>query len=212
LLRKTEIRNQIRKAFAIRNDQILVMNVGRISRDKGTFDLIEAVSLAAAHDPRIVCLLIGSVPAFDDTVAVQKEIAATKLTGRVKLFPACDPGRVWDYLCAADIFAFTSHKEGMPNSLLEAMAIGLPAVAFAIPPVLEIKSDTGCLISVPPLDTAGFSDALLRLARSPAHRAQIGQLARRRVMDRFMVKKNMALALQRLSHLVEKRHSRYAIP
>jgi glycosyltransferase involved in cell wall biosynthesis len=38
------------------------------------------------------------------------------------------------------MFAFTSHHEGMPNSLLEAMAMGVPAIAFAIPPVVELEA------------------------------------------------------------------------
>ena len=112
---------------------------------------------------------MGSHPAFDETIAVQKyldKIPAVK--ERVRLLPACAQDKVWEYLCAADIFAFPStyKGEGMPNSLLEAMVMGLPAVAFAIPPVLEIEAGTRRThVLVPPLRLARLlAEAILRLA------------------------------------------------
>ena len=129
------------------------------------------------------------------------------LRDRVLLLPACKPDRVWHYLCAADIFAFPSHEEGMPNSLLEAMIMGIPAIAFAIPPVREIEAGTGALITVPTLNTELFSEAILRLAASPAQRIYIGERGRSRVMDRFMVQKNMAEVVERLAHLVRQRRT-----
>ena len=63
------------------------------------------------------------MPAFDETNSVQKKLDQTpNLKERVKLLPACSPDQTWEYLCAADIFAFPSQQrfEGMPNSLLEA--------------------------------------------------------------------------------------------
>jgi teichuronic acid biosynthesis glycosyltransferase TuaC len=206
-LPKTETRNRLRSSLGVRDDQILVLSVGSILKEKGVFELLEAVSSAAARDPRICCVLLGSVPAFDETGRVKKLLDRTPiLKDLTKILPACSPNKVWEYLCAADIFAFASHNEGMPNSLLEAMAIGLPSIAFAIPPIQEIEAGTGGLVMVPVLDTAGFSQAIVYLAASPHERARIAEKGRAQVMDRFMVRKNMAEAVRRLSQAINKRN------
>jgi glycosyltransferase involved in cell wall biosynthesis len=110
-------------------------------------------------------------------------------------------------LCAADIFAFPSHEgwEGMPNSLLEAMVMKVPAVAFAIQPILEIESGTGGIVIVPQLDSEQFSKEILRLAASSDERARIGEIGRAQVMERFTVRKNMAEAVERLKEVIQMR-------
>lgn len=205
VLPRSTIRNRVRKAWGLTDDQVLVLSIGRLYRQKGVFELLDAVSLAVAKDARITCVLVGSSPAFDETFGVQKKLDETLgLSDHVRLLPACHPGKVWDYLCAADIFAFTSHSEGMPNSLLEAMAMGVPAVAFAIPPVSEIEAGTGAPVLVPPFDVGRFSEAIRHLATLPDRRVRVGVQGGNRVLNHFMVQKNMAIALDRLSVLAQK--------
>jgi glycosyltransferase involved in cell wall biosynthesis len=206
LLPRDQIRKRVRAEWGITDEQVLVLSISRIFRDKGIFDLLEAVQLAAARDSRVTCVVVGASPAYDESASVQKQL--DKVPGirkTINLLPACHPDMVWEYLCAADIFAFTSHQEGMPNSLLEAMAMGVPAVAFAIPPVLELEAGTGAVWLVPPFDPSSFSDALLRLTASPPERTRIGHIGRRQVLDRFLAEKNMTLAIERLAHVVQKR-------
>ena len=201
-----KIRKEIRTELKIPSEAVLILNVGRISHDKGIFELIDAISLAARHDPRIVCVVVGSSPAFDESTNAHRKLQDSPgLRDRVRLLPACPPSKVWEYLCAADIFAFTSHEEGMPNSLLEAMAMALPSIAFAIPPVLEIDGGAGALLTVPAFDHERFVAALLMLADSPAERRALGERGRRRVAERFLVRENMREALTRLSALPELR-------
>ena len=200
---RTAVRRRVRLALGIRDDEILVLNVGSIEREKGVFDLLKAISLAIFHDSRIRCVLLGSRPDFDETNAVQKAVERSPtLQNRVTILPACVPDRVWEYICAADIFAFASHNEGMPNSLLEAMAMGLPALAFGIPPIVEIDGGTGCLIIIPPFSSVQLSEAILRLVTFRDDRARLGERGKREVMERFMVQKNMAEAARRIAQLV----------
>jgi glycosyltransferase involved in cell wall biosynthesis len=100
----------------------------------------------------------------------------------------------------------------MPNSLLEAMVMGIPAIAFAIPPVLEIGAATGCLVTVAPLDSKLFSEAILRLAGSPDERTSIGEKGRSRVLKDFMIRDKMAEAVCRLAQIVEKEGGPMARP
>jgi glycosyltransferase involved in cell wall biosynthesis len=202
LLPRNEIRNRLRNDWGISDNDLLIMNIGRIAREKGIFELIQAISMAVDQDPRIRCVVIGSDPVFDDSNCVKQWLAKTPvLAEKLKLLPACNPEQVWEYLCAADVFAFTSYREGMPNSLLEAMAMGLPAIAFAIPPVLEIEAGTGALLTVPFGDSRAFAEAILRLVDSPLARLRIGDRGRAVAMQRYMVTNNMAIAFQQLTRV-----------
>jgi len=204
-LSRATLRRQLRQELGVADNNILAVAIGRVTREKGIYELIEAVSLAARQEPRITCVVIGALPAYDETAAVEKHLDQIPyVREKVRILPACDPAKVWEYLCAADIFAFPSHNEGMPNSLLEAMAVGLPAIAFAIPPVLEIEAGSGGIVMVPPLDSQQFSKEILRLAASPFERTRIGESGRVQVMERFSVRKNMGEAVRWLETLINK--------
>jgi teichuronic acid biosynthesis glycosyltransferase TuaC len=201
-----EIRSRERSALKIKSDEILVLSVGRVVREKGMMELLEAMSVAVHGNPSIRCVIVGSKPAFDDTIAVEKALnERSDLRARVRLLPECDPEKVWEYLSAADIFAFPSHREGMPNSLLEAMAMGVPAVAFAIPPVVELDNHSGALLTVPPLDTQSFARAIVQLAASPETRQAVGAQGKAKVLNNFLVRKSMARAVDYLSEVVNER-------
>jgi len=96
----------------------------------------------------------------------------------------------------------------MPNSLLEAMAMGIPAVAFAIPPIREIEAGTGGVVMVPFLDTAAFSQEIMKLAASPDERERIAKIGKAQVMNRFSLRNNMAEVVRMLSLLINTRRFR----
>jgi teichuronic acid biosynthesis glycosyltransferase TuaC len=130
-LPRQQIRHQIRQELGLTDTNIMVCSTGRIMRAKGVMELLDAIAIAAVKDPRLVCIIVGACPAFDESQTVQQQIDARPgLREHVRLLPVCHPDKVWEYLCAADIFAFTSHREGMPNSLLEAMAMGVPRLSL----------------------------------------------------------------------------------
>jgi teichuronic acid biosynthesis glycosyltransferase TuaC len=200
----SQTRDRIRRKLRIQTNEVLVLYLGRILRQKGMLELLEAMKLAASRDPSIRCLLVGSRPGFDDTASIEKKLRADPwLQRRVTIVPECNPDDIWYYLCSADCFVFPSHREGMPNSLLEAMAMGLAAIAFAIPAVKELEDGTGAICLVPPLDSKLLGEAILRLAANPDERKRLGTKAKAHVMDRFIVRKSMGEALRRLALLTE---------
>jgi len=194
-----ETRSRVRAQLGFREGQTAVLSLGRISAEKGVFELLAAArSLADCPDLRFV--LVGATPGFDQSDEARRWIEGdASLRSRVQLLPACPPEDVWQYLAAADVFAFSSHREGMPNSLLEAMAMGLPVVAFAIPAVEEIDGGTGALLQIPPFDAEAFANAIRSLARAPDERKRRGRMARDIVQSRFLGRRNMAVALERIA-------------
>jgi teichuronic acid biosynthesis glycosyltransferase TuaC len=196
------VRRRVRAKLGLREDQFLVLYVGRIVEAKGIFELVDAVALARQQQADIVCVLVGAHDGFDDGGALRQRLRDLPESSRhVQLLAACRPEKVWQYLNAADIFAFPSHCEGMPNSLLEAMAAGVPSVAYAIPPVLELDNRQGALKTVPPRDVSELARALVELARSAEQRRFIGAKGKERVLSHYQAKASMAEAVRRLHGL-----------
>ncbi len=106
-----------------------------------------------------------------------------------------------DWYDAADIFVLTSHLEGMPLSIMEAMAKGLPVVASAVSGIPEELGDTGCLLPDPSVSPGKTVDALAhtlsRWSSDPELRARVGAAAHARADHMFrearMIKRSLEL-------------------
>ena len=206
-------RAAMRAHLSVQADESLVLFVGRVVKAKGVFDLIDALEHARREQPQIVGALVGCHEGFDDSGELRERLArAPELSRRVRLLTGCAPETVWRYLNAADIFAFPSHSEGMPNSLLEAMAAGLPAVAYAIPPMLELDNRLNVLKTVPLGDVRALAQALTELARSAELRREFGARGQARVLNHYQIRASMAEAVRRLNALRRRAASALTAP
>jgi glycosyltransferase involved in cell wall biosynthesis len=159
---------------------LVILGVGRLDGAKGFDRLVEAFSLIADRYPQWTLTVLGDGP---QRRSLERSIADRGLTARVTL-----PGRVADpseWYARAEVFALPSRYEGFPNALLEAMASGLPAVAFdgpsAVRQVLRHGID-GLL--VPQNDVLAFAEAIGVVMADPAKRRRMGEAARE-VVTRF---------------------------
>ncbi|MCF6148007.1 MAG: glycosyltransferase family 4 protein [Candidatus Kuenenia sp.] len=198
-----ENRESIRCKWGIKDDEIIVISIGRITKEKGIYELLKSISYVCLRNEKIKCILVGAMPAFDESVNVKNEIQKDLILSKhVQVFSACNPNEIWGILSAADIFLFASHKEGMPNSLIEAMAMGVPSVAFEIPPIKELDGDTGSIKKVPPFDTTIFGNEILTLASSPEYRKEIGEKGKQRVSEKYNIERNVAIAITNMEKLI----------
>ena len=92
----------------------------------------------------------------------------------IEALPAHD--RVWEFASGASIFLQPSRMEGLSNSLLEALARGVPAVATDVGGTSSL-ADAGVIL-IPPEDPRAMADALLRLMRNPDARVALGRKGR----------------------------------
>jgi glycosyltransferase involved in cell wall biosynthesis len=176
----------IRKMFNIPPDALVIGHVARITPWKGQHYLLEAFARLAMEYPSSYLLFVGS-PLFDNDLyeqALRRRVQALGLSERV-IFAGyrTDLAQV---LAAMDIFAYTSvEKDTSPLSLLSAMAMGLPVVAFSIEGIREVIGDTaaGVLAPVGQVDT--FAQALTHLLNNAGERQQLAQAARRRAEMEF---------------------------
>ncbi len=156
--------------------------VGEVGWRKGQQHVLEAAAALREQNPDAVWLLVGE---GDGRRSLQAEAAARGLSsaGAVRFlgFRRDVPA----VLAAADLALLPSRREGLPNALLEAMALGLPVAASRADgiPELVLHGETGLLHEVD--DQAAFIRDVARLLGDPALRWRLGEAGRRRARTRF---------------------------
>ena len=124
---------------------------------------------SAACSSPVHLILVGVDPAL-----WQPLCAELGLSERVHCIPPTEG--IADYLAAGDVFVLPSLSESMPNTLLEAVRAGLPAIGTAVGAVPDIIRDCG--LTVPPGDIPALAEAMRRLADDPDMRARLTAGAR----------------------------------
>ena len=158
------------------DDGLVVLSVGRLSREKRIGVLLDAYALVSRRRPDVRLVVAGDGPARRELERTAP--AGTVFTGEL----------VGDDLAAlyasADVFCFPSTTDTFGQVLLEAGASGLPAVAAATGGALELVAPgrTGSL--VPPDDAHAFAAALLELAADPELRRRQGAAGREAALAR----------------------------
>jgi sugar transferase (PEP-CTERM/EpsH1 system associated) len=176
-----EARHRLRQELGFPPDSTVVASVGRIVPIKDHATLLKAAAVAAGRHMDIRVLLVGAGPELPVLQRLANELPG--LSGRVLFFGASE--RVPELLSASDLFALPSLGEGMSNTLLEAMACGLPTVSTRVGgnPELVEEDRTGWLFPVG--DVSALAGLLERLSRDSGLRQRLGAAARERAITRF---------------------------
>ena len=158
-----------------------ILSVGRLVPKKGHDDLIDALAALAERGASFTCEIVGGGPLHDE---LQGRIDRLGLADRVKLVGARSQIELIEYYQRADIFALAPRivangdRDGIPNVLGEAMAIGVPVVATAVSGIPELVRDGQSGLLVQPGAPDQMAGALLRLIDDPALRAKLADDAR----------------------------------
>jgi glycosyltransferase involved in cell wall biosynthesis len=192
-------RAAVRRAYGLRDDEIVAAVVGRLSHEKGIDVLLEAFAIAIPAEPRLRLHVAGDGP---ERARAEATIARLNLGERVSLL-----GQVRDVrkvYAAADLLVVPSRTEGLPNVVLEALDAGLPVLATQVGAIPELVSDgvTGWL--VPPGDVGALARGLARAAASPELRA-MGLLGRERILPSFSAQARLQRLFQIYAGLLEAR-------
>lgn len=158
--------------------------VGRLAKQKRVDDLVFAMALVAILRPDAFLLLVGDGPERDKLMKFARDINIdhhTRFTGH-----RTDATKL---LRIMDLFWIASDFEGQSNSIMEAMAAGLPVIASDIPPNRELVVDgeTGFLVRVG--DRAGFQQFADRILADPELARRLGDAGRERMRQHFSIEK-----------------------
>ena len=150
-----------------------ILGVGRLDRQKG-FDLLVAAFARIAGDfPDWDMVVYGE---GSERRNLEDQIEAEGLVGRVRLQGVSQT--IAEAYAAANLFAFPSRYEGFPNALAEAMAAGLPAVAFdGVSGVEDLAVDGETALLARHEDVSELADRLVRLMADPPLRKRLGNAA-----------------------------------
>lgn len=175
-LERQNSNQQIRTQWKLPENAPLLVNVGRLARQKNQTTLIEAL----LHLPDAHLLLIGEGELRDD---LQNQVAQLKLKDRVHFLGELKSEDVLKLLSASNIFVFPSLYEAMPMALVEAMGLGLPIVAGDIPAMREVLGDAG--IIVPSENAKEIARGIQQILNSSelAHRISNSSLERARLFS-----------------------------
>lgn len=171
---------EAKQALGLPTDGLLIGAVGRLSPEKGFDRLVAVVArlVAAGHPVRAVILGEG-----DERAALQRRIDELGVGDRVRL--AGFQADTIPWYEAMDVYALSSLREGLPNVLLESMALGTPVVATRVAGVPRLIEDGSSGLVVPIADDDRLHGALQRLLGSLELRERLALEARRVIESRF---------------------------
>jgi len=172
-----------------------IVNVGSLQPYKGQRYLVEACGILRQRRIPFHCRIVGG---GELRPALEQSIRELQLQGAVELLGPQPQDEVSRILAGAhayvqpSIITASGKMEGIPVSLMEAMASGLPVIATAISgmPELVRPAQTGWL--VPPADAAALADALAALVADPASSSQLAAAGRELVVREFNLETNVA--------------------
>lgn len=176
-------KNALRISMNLPKEKFLILSVASLTNQKGYYDLIKATQRLIEEDNDLLLLLAGSGPLEKE---LKRWVNELNLKQNVCFIGRSD--NVPKLMALADCFVLSSHWEGLPGVILEAMASELPVVATAVGGTPELVSDgvTGYL--VPPKMPGQLATALKNVIEMDvSERIFMGQAGRKRVEEHFHV-------------------------
>jgi glycosyltransferase involved in cell wall biosynthesis len=177
---RDEQRPELAQELGLPEDAVWLATLGRLAEQKAYDLLLEALARLPPETPDWRLVLLGDGPL---RARLEAQATALGLAGKVKFAGFREDAA--SLLPAFDGVVFSSHFEGLPIALLEAMAAGKPVVATAvggIPAALEDRSEA---LLLPPRDPQRLSAELGRLLADPELRRRLGAAARARFEKEF---------------------------
>jgi glycosyltransferase involved in cell wall biosynthesis len=182
--------SEMRERLGLSNDAHVVGFVGRLVRDKGVPELIEAFDSILRADPEAYLLLVGWFDLAEDALDC-------KLRSRIENHPRIHltgfVDRTAPYYRAMDVMVLPTWREGFPNVVLEAAATGIPVITTESTGSRDsvVPEVTGLLI--PPGYPDAICEAVLRLLRDPELRRRMGLAARAWVEAHYVNRRVLGL-------------------
>ena len=175
--------------------------IARLIREKGVFEYLQAAATVKARHPIVQFSLLGGVDPRNPTALNADEQAALRASQVVSWLPETDDVR--PFIASADVVVLPSYREGLPRTLIEAGAMGRPAIATDVVGCRDVvlHGTTGLL--VPVMDAAALAEAMQFMVDHPGERAAMGAAAHTRVLAHFDERSVVESTLDDYDYLLE---------
>ena len=164
-------KTEVRKSLGFPVDAFIVAFCGRFNQRKGAIRVAEAINKIG--DPHIKSIFIGSIA---DNETVQPECEGILFKGTL---PHAD---IVKYLNCADVFVLPSLAEGCPNSVIEAMACGLPIISSDLPFNYDILDSSNSIL-INPMSVQEIADAIVKLKNDEPLRSKLKEGALKKASE-----------------------------
>lgn len=178
---KSALAANLRRQLDIHPDQPVIGFAGRFTRDKGLPELVAAFQLIRKELQEAVLLLIGDFEEGDPVPDEPREaikqhpgIRHVRFTSQIEL-----------YYLVMNVFVLPTHREGFPNTVLEAQAAGLPVITTDATGAVDSIEDGITGVLTPVGDADRLSKAVLLLLSDPSKLQVMGRLGKERVLRKF---------------------------
>lgn len=179
-----EQQKNLRQQLEVQSDDFVFIFVGRLVKDKGTNELVAAFSKILKHSDKrfLKLILVGPFeaeldPLFPDTLS---EIQSNRHIISVGFQKDVRP-----YFAISDALVFPSYREGFPNVVMQAGAMGLPSIVSDINGCNEIIIDGQNGMIIPAKDETSIQKAMERLMTDKAHYQYLKQNSRAMISSRY---------------------------
>jgi glycosyltransferase involved in cell wall biosynthesis len=179
-VRVTRDRESVRNGFGIRPDDYVIGTVGRLTPVKGHEILLRAAGSLVNKIPNIKLLIVGDGPLMPALKQLTDELDMAK-----KVILAGQRYDVYDLVNCMDVFVLPSIHEGIPMSLLEAMALRRVVVASRVGGIPEVIDHGVNGILVPPGNVTELKQGLERLATNRSFASRLGEAGAAKVEAEF---------------------------
>jgi glycosyltransferase involved in cell wall biosynthesis len=173
-------RTAARAALGAAENEFVIIQVARLDYLKDHATALRTIARVVAKSPQTRLVLVGDGP---ESTTIESQVRELKIDDNVRLLGTrSDVDRL---LPGADVFLLTSASEGIPLTVIEAMAAGLPVVGTDVGGMNEVVADNATGFLTPAKDDAALANRLLRLAGDPNLRQHMGAAGRARAKDLF---------------------------
>ncbi len=171
-----------RREVGIAADAVVIVFAGRVTRDKGVAELLEAFDRLDSRGKPLALVLVGPFEPERDPLP---PVVQARLRGDPRVRVIGFTPRPEQYMGMADIFCLPSYREGFGTVAIEAAALGLPAGVASVVGLVDAVPDGLTGLWCRPKDVESLRAALQRLIDEPGLRASLGKTAAARARELF---------------------------
>lgn len=174
------IREQMRRKFLISQEVCLLLYVGRITKDKGINDLLQAFTELKKKYEKIALWVVGP---DEEGIATRLNSSDPEIYSSIRWFgPSFNPEI---YMASADVLLLPSHREGFGTVIIEAASCALPTIAYKIDGVIDAVVDGKTGLLVRKGDVRDFQNKIEVLYSDTRLRLKLGDSAQKRAKENF---------------------------
>lgn len=172
----------LRCRLGIPSDAPVIVTVARLFPQKGYEYVIPAAEQVLKSHPETRFLLVGDGPMYDELF---KELEERNMAGNFHFAGLVPPGEVASYIAQADILWHLSLHEGLPRAVVQALAVGIPAIGFHLDGTPEVVLNGITGFTTAPEDVCDTAEKTVLLLNEPELRRKLGANGKQKVLQQF---------------------------